>query len=76
LNSGKSIFLNSEGYAAIGTGVRTRNENLIFGTIELKTYYYPRIVGVMSHWNITINSDIRFRYVTQLIRKPDFVQIN
>lgn len=76
LNSGKSIFLNSDGYAAIGTGVRTRNENLIFGTIELKTYYYPRIVGVMSHWNITINSDIRFRYVTQLIRKPDFVQIN
>lgn len=63
-------------YTAIGGGVRTRNENLVFGTIELKAYYYPRITRSMSQWNITINSDIRYRYNTQLIKQPDFINVN
>ncbi len=63
-------------YSAFGGGVRTRNENLVFGTMELKIYYYPRTVGNMSPFNITFNTDLRFRYVSQLIRKPDFVIVN
>ncbi len=63
-------------YTAIGGGVRTRNENLVFGTIELKAYYYPRTTGSMSQWNITLNTDLRFRYVSQLIKRPDFVVVN
>jgi hypothetical protein len=63
-------------YAAIGGGVRTRNENLVFGTMELKAYYYPRITGTMSQWNITFNTDLRFRYVSQLIKRPDFAVVN
>ncbi len=63
-------------YTAIGGGVRTRNENLVFGTIEFKAFYYPRVPVNVNPWNITINSDIRFRYVTQLIKRPDFVVVN
>ena len=63
-------------YTAIGGGVRTRNENLVFGTIELKAYYYPRVTGSMSQWNVTVNTDIRFRYTSQLIKRPDFVVVN
>lgn len=63
-------------YAALGGGVRTRNENLVFGTMELKAYYYPRITGPMSQWNITFNTDLRFKYVSQLIKRPDFVVTN
>jgi hypothetical protein len=63
-------------YAALGGGARTRNENLVFGTIELKAYYYPRITGTMSQFNITLNTDLRFRYISQLIKRPDFVVVN
>jgi hypothetical protein len=63
-------------YAALGGGARTRNENLVFGTIELKAYYYPRISGTMSQFNITLNTDLRFRYISQLIKRPDFVVVN
>lgn len=63
-------------FTAIGGGVRTRNENLVFGTMELKCYFYPRTTGNMSKWNITFNTDLRFKYVSQLIKRPDFVLVN
>ena len=63
-------------YTAIGGGVRTRNENLVFGTLELKAYYYPRTTGTMNQWNITFNTDLRFKYVSQLFKRPDFVVVN
>ncbi len=28
-------------YGTIGGGIRTRNESLVFGTLEFKTYYFP-----------------------------------
>ncbi len=63
-------------YSAIGGGIRTRNENLVFGTIELKAYYYPKVANNMNNWNIIMSTDLRFRYQTQLVRKPDFVVVN
>jgi hypothetical protein len=63
-------------YTSFGTGVRTRNENLIFGTMELKLYYYPRTTGRMTPWNLTFNTGLRFKYNSQLLRKPDFIQVN
>lgn len=69
-------LLKGDIYTAVGGGIRTRNENLIFGTIELKAYYYPRISDNMNVWNVTISTDLRFRYETQLIKRPDFVVVN
>ena len=66
----------SDLYTAVGGGIRTRNENLVFGTMELKAYYYPRTTGSMSQWNITFNTDLRFKYVSQLIKRPDFAVVN
>ena len=63
-------------YTALGLGCRTRNENLVFGTIELKAYYYPRTISNMTPLNVTLTTGLRFRYNSQLIRKPDFVQLN
>jgi hypothetical protein len=63
-------------YSAFGAGLRSRNENLVFGTIELKAYYFPKVVENMNIWNITLSTDLRFRYQTDLIRKPDFVVVN
>ncbi len=63
-------------YSAFGGGIRTRNENLVFGTMELKAYYYPRVTGTINQWNVTFNTDLRFRYISQLIKRPDFAVVN
>lgn len=63
-------------YTALGLGCRTRNENLVYGTIELKAYYYPRTISNMTPLNVSLTTGLRFRYNSQLIRRPDFVQMN
>lgn len=63
-------------YTALGIGCRTRNENLVFGTIELKAFYYPRTLSSMNPLNISITTGLRFKYNSQLIHRPDFIQMN
>jgi hypothetical protein len=63
-------------YTAVGGGARTRNENLVFGTIELKAYYFPRINGDMNRWKVELNSNIRFKYRSRYIHRPDFIIVN
>ena len=63
-------------YTSIGSGVRIRNENLIFGTIELRSFYFPRTNRQVSPWNISLITNLRYKYNSSIISKPDFVQIN
>lgn len=63
-------------YSAIGGGIRTRNENLVFGTLELKAYYFPTKGDYNNGFKISITSGLRYKYNTLFIRKPDFVGIN
>jgi hypothetical protein len=69
-------FSKSDLFSAIGAGVRTRNENLVYGTIELKGYYFPRTIGDTKPWRVELNSNIRFKYNSVFIRRPDFVNPN
>lgn len=66
----------SDLYTAIGGGVRTRNENLVFGTIELKGYYFPRTNGDMRGWKVELNTNIRFKFISSFIKRPDVVIAN
>ena len=66
----------SDIYTALGGGVRTRNENLVFGTIELRTYYFPRLNGNMNPWKVELNSNIRFKYRSSFISRPNFIIAN
>ena len=67
---------NGDIYSSIGSGMRIRNENLIFGTIELKAFYFPRTNRQLSPWNISLVTNLRYKYNSSIISKPDFVQIN
>ncbi|MES2890406.1 MAG: hypothetical protein V4725_00290 [Bacteroidota bacterium] len=69
-------YQKSELYSAFGAGIRTRNENLVFGTIELKGYYFPRPLENMRGFKIEVSSNIRFKYNSFFVRKPDFVVPN
>lgn len=63
----------SELYSDIGAGIRTRNENLTFGTIEIRCYYYPKTLPGMKNYRVEAGTNIRFKYISAFITKPDFV---
>jgi hypothetical protein len=65
-----------DGFSALGTGFRMRNENLVFGTIEVKGYLFPRTVDGMQNWKIDLTSKIKFKFNSDFIRKPDFIMAN
>ena len=75
-NGNNSFGSTIDGYVGSGFGVRTRNENLVFGTIELRFFYFPRTVGAMSSFGINISSNLLFTYNSQYIVRPDFVGFN
>jgi hypothetical protein len=68
-------FSKSTAYYGLGGGVRTRNENLVFGTIELRFIYFPRKVDQNS-FKLTLNTNIRFRINSSYVSAPDIVQLN
>jgi hypothetical protein len=63
-------------YAGIGGGLRTRNENLVFGTIEFRVMYYPRTVENISSFNLRISSNLRVKYSASFVKPPSFVLYN
>lgn len=63
-------------YTALGGGIRTRNESLIFGTIELRGAYFPRKDAFNNSFVIQLNTNLRFKYNQEFIRRPDFVRVN
>ena len=66
----------SNGYTSIGGGIRTRNENLIFGTIELKGYYFPRTVADMKGFRVDLSTKLRFKFNSSFVKRPEFVVAN
>ncbi len=69
-------FAKSSLYHGIGAGMRTRNENLIFGTIELRLAYFPRKTEQNNSFKILITTELQFRYNNTYVKAPDITQLN
>jgi hypothetical protein len=63
-------------YFGMGGGIRTRNENLVFGTVELRFTYYPRTIHDMTTFAIRARSNLRVKYTASFVKPPSFVQYN
>ncbi len=63
-------------YSAVGGGIRTRNESLVFGTIEVRGTYYPKPNFYNDHWRISFIGNLRFTYNKQFIKRPELVVLN
>ncbi len=63
-------------YFALGGGIRTRNENLIFGTIELRLFYFPRVTEDLSNFRVTLSSNLRVKYSSSFVKAPSFIRYN
>ena len=59
-----------------GGGIRTRNESFVFGTIELKGYYFPQKNFYNESFRFSLSTNLIFKYNTQFVKKPDFIQVN
>ncbi len=63
-------------YSTFGGGMRVRNESLIFGTIEIKGFYFPGSNYKGESLGLSLSTNVVFKYNTQFIKKPDFIQVN
>lgn len=54
-------------------GLRTRNENLIFNTVEVRGYFFPSTVENIAHYRINVSANLRIKYPTTLVRPPDTI---
>lgn len=63
-------------YSGFGGGVRTRNENLIFGTLELRAIYFPKTPETLQAFKLVFKANLRFRYNSRYVKAPDIIQLN
>ena len=63
-------------YPSIGGGLRIRNESLTFGTIEVRTHYFPYNRFMNNSWLFEFNTNLRFKYNKDFIKRPHFIDLN
>lgn len=63
-------------FHSLGAGIRTRNESFVFGTIELKAFYFPQKNFYNDNFRIELSTNVIFKYKTQLVKKPAFIEVN
>lgn len=68
--SGQRVWL------SMGAGIRTRNENLVFGTIDLRFFYFPRTTENISNFRISLTSNLQVKYTAGFVKKPQMVRYN
>jgi hypothetical protein len=66
----------SDLYSSIGGGLRSRNESLIFGTLEFKAFFFPRKNYFGDSWRLEVNSSVKFKYNRQFIKRPELIIAN
>jgi hypothetical protein len=63
-------------YYGLSGGLRTRNENLIFGTMELKVTYIPQNEFGESKVTIGFKQNLRVKNSGSFVRKPTLIIYN
>jgi hypothetical protein len=69
-------LLQDDPYFSLGGGIRTRNENLVFGTIELRMFYFPRTVQDISEFKVSLSSNLRVKYTSKFVKAPALIRYN
>jgi hypothetical protein len=59
-------------FPALGGGIRTRNENLIFGTIEARFTWFPHTLYNVNKIRLTITSNLRVKSTGSFVQPPWF----
>lgn len=70
ISPGREIWQKSDAFTGIGAGLRVRNENLIFGTVEARFTWFPRVVRGISPFYVDLAANLRFRYRATYVQAP------
>ncbi len=70
ISPGREFWHKSDAFTGIGAGLRIRNENLIFGTIEARFTWFPRAVRGISPFYIDVAANLRFRFRATYVQAP------
>jgi hypothetical protein len=76
LNDNKSTTDQSGTFYGVGGGLRTRNENLVLGTIEFRCIVYPRKVLGDNTIKLNLAVNLKFRYNNSYVNKPNIIELN
>lgn len=63
-------------FYGIGGGLRVRNDNLVFGTVELRGIFLPRRLAGDNRVKLSMAVNLRFRYNNNYVSKPDIAELN
>lgn len=66
----------NQAFWGLSSGFRTRNENLIFGTMELKITYIPKDGNGESKFVIGFKQNLRVKNSGTFVRAPSLVKYN
>jgi hypothetical protein len=76
LTRNQSLTDDSGWFYGIGGGIRTRNENLPFGTYEFRALINPRKLAGDNRVKLSVAVNLKFRYNGSYVSKPDIVELN
>jgi hypothetical protein len=62
-------------FPAFGAGIRTRNENLIFGTIEARFTWFPHTLYDVNNITLTVRSNLRVKFTGSFVQAPWFALV-
>lgn len=62
-------------FPAFGGGIRTRNENLIFGTIEARFTWFPHTLYDVNNITLTVRSNLRVKFTGSFVQAPWFALV-
>lgn len=63
-------------FPSVGGGLRIRNESLTFGTMEVRAHFFPDKSVMKNSWLFEFNTNLRFKYNKDFIKRPDFIELN
>lgn len=66
----------NDAFFGISGGFRTRNENLIFGTMEVKVTYIPENGDGSSKFNFSFKQNLRVKNSGTFVKPPSLIRYN
>ena len=63
-------LLSNKLFQSYSLGIRTRNENLIFNTIEVRVHHFTRTIEDIGSSLISFSTNLRIKYPTSIVKAP------
>ncbi|CAN5750022.1 hypothetical protein BH11BAC7_BH11BAC7_25930 [soil metagenome] len=72
----KDYIFDNRLYGGFGTGVRIKNENLIFKTLELRAFYYPNAPADIPEFVLDMSIYFDMKFAQGPVSAPSFISFD